>query len=91
MNITLQPITADNFGQAINLKVTPEQESFVASNVLSLAQSKFYPFLIPVAIYEGEEMVGFLMYMLDEEDGRYWLTRLMVAPERQGGVTEGRP
>lgn len=38
MNITLQPITEENFLDAFNLKLKKEQESFVSHPVRSLAQ-----------------------------------------------------
>ena len=39
MNITLQPITEENFLDAFNLKLKKEQESFVSHPVRSLAQA----------------------------------------------------
>ena len=38
MNITLQPITEENFLDAFNLKLKKEQESFVNHPFRSLAQ-----------------------------------------------------
>lgn len=37
--VTLQKITWYNFKKVISLKVTPEQEDFIADNLYSLAQS----------------------------------------------------
>ena len=86
MNVTLREITADNWRACVKLKVAPEQERFVASNVFSLAQSKYEPELIPMGIYDGEMMVGFLMYRpMDFGVGRVWaIYRLMVAHDQQG-------
>ena len=42
MNITLQPITEENFLDAFNLKLKKEQESFVSHPVRSLAQAYVY-------------------------------------------------
>jgi diamine N-acetyltransferase len=68
------------------LKVAPEQERFVASNAFSLAQSKYEPELIPQGIYDGETMVGFLMYRpADFGLAKVWLIyRLMVGKDYQG-------
>ena len=33
---------------------------------------------IPLAIYDGETPVGFLMYCVDRDDGEWWIYRLMV-------------
>ncbi|MDQ3022240.1 MAG: hypothetical protein M3R36_16955 [Bacteroidota bacterium] len=43
MNIILREVTKENYLEAIKLKVTLEQNNFVASNIFSIAQSKFYP------------------------------------------------
>ena len=41
MAITLREITADNFVEAIRLKVALEQAKYVAANAASISQSKF--------------------------------------------------
>ena len=41
--ITLRPISKDNFWDCIDLAVHPEQQSFVTSNAISIAQSKVQP------------------------------------------------
>ncbi len=60
MPITLKEITKDNYVECIRLKVRDNQR-FVASNVYSLAESKYEPENIPMAVYAGETMVGFVM------------------------------
>ncbi|HEY8601681.1 MAG TPA: hypothetical protein VIL85_24860, partial [Thermomicrobiales bacterium] len=73
MTVSLRDVTKENWQECIKLKLTPEQEHFVASNTYSLAESKFMPTFIPQAIYanmdgiEGETMVGFVMYGLYPE------------------------
>ena len=84
MSITLREVTPANFKECINLRVSDAQKTFVASNVTSIAQSKFYPTMNTSAVYAGEEMVGFAMFGLDEDDGRYYLVRLMVDERHQG-------
>lgn len=84
MVVTLRDVTKDNWEDVIRLELPDEQRSFVASNVYSLAESKFYPGEIPCAIYAGDELVGFAMYCLDEDDGNYWIWRLMVDKRFQG-------
>jgi diamine N-acetyltransferase len=76
--ITLREITRDNYLECLRLKVAPEQEGFVASNAISLAQSKYHPETVPLAIYHDETMVGFIMYCIDSDDDSYWIWRLMV-------------
>ncbi len=76
--VRLEPITPQNFKECINLKVADEQMEFVATNVASIAQSKIYPTANPMAVYDGGQMVGFVMFGYDEEDEHYCLARLMI-------------
>ena len=76
--VTLREITKDNFWECIGLKVEKGQEHFVAPNAVSLAESKYYPEYVPLAIYDDENMVGFLMHGVDPEDGAPWIIRLMI-------------
>lgn len=82
--VRLEPVTPQNFKECINLKVGDAQNTFVASNLMSIAQSKIYPTVNPMAVYNGEEMVGFVMFGLDEDDGKYYLVRLMIDERHQG-------
>ncbi|HEX6780114.1 MAG TPA: GNAT family N-acetyltransferase [Ktedonobacterales bacterium] len=82
--IALQEITADTWRQCARLKVRSDQENFVAPNVSSLAQSKYEPGLLPLAVYDGETMVGFVMYNEQPyEPGKYFIYRVMVGAEFQ--------
>lgn len=87
MTITLGEITADNFNEAVRLKVAQSQQNWVASNVYSIAESKFEPDMTIKGIYAGETMVGFAFYGLaewDEGDTRPTIMRLMIADGQQG-------
>ena len=84
MTIVLRPVGSDNWEEAAGLKVRDDQSDFVAPNVWSIAESKFYDALRPMAIYDDETMVGFLMYGLDPQDGQYWLYRFMIDQRFQG-------
>lgn len=82
--IALQEITADTWRQCARLKVRSDQENFVAPNISSLAQSKYEPGLLPLAVYDGETMVGFVMYNEQPyEPGKYFIYRVMVGAEFQ--------
>ncbi len=82
--ITLQAITKENFWDCIDLMVYPDQQEFIISNAVSIAQAKVQPECIPLAIYNDATMVGFLMYCLDNDDDEYWIYRLMVDQNYQG-------
>jgi diamine N-acetyltransferase len=86
MNVQLRPVTRQNFEECCDLEVAENQQEFVSSNVFSLAESKFFPEFIPVAIYAGDTIVGFLMYGRDDLDGElvWTLLRLMVDRRYQG-------
>ena len=76
--ILLKEITRENFWDAVSIEVAPEQIEFVTSNAVSIAQSEVQPECIPLAAYDDDLMVGFLMYYIDEDDGEYWIYRMMV-------------
>ena len=61
MLISLREITADTVHQITSLSVSPEQQRFVASNAISLAQALFSPDAWYRAIYAGESPAGFVM------------------------------
>ena len=80
--VSLKPVNNENFWDVISLKVGKDQ-NFVAPNVISIAQSKVDPSLIPLAIYNDQKLVGFLLYGIDPDDENYWIVRLMVDEKHQ--------
>lgn len=76
--IIFKEITKKNFWDCIELTVAKEQVDFVTTNAVSIAQSKVQPECIPLAVYDNEIMVGFIMYCIDEDDGEYWIYRIMI-------------
>ncbi|MEG1547327.1 MAG: GNAT family N-acetyltransferase [Clostridia bacterium] len=76
--ITLKPIDRNNFIAILKLSVSVPQQEFVASNSFSLAQSKVQPECVPLAVYDGDLPVGFVMYAMDEDDLEYWIYRVMI-------------
>ena len=87
MTIELRSITKDNWYDCCKLKVAEGQKRFVATNSVSLVQAAYEKHLLPLAIYDGETMVGFVMF--SKERGPkwgYWILRLMVdeAHQRNG-------
>jgi diamine N-acetyltransferase len=76
--VSLRPITPDNMRAVMRLKVTPEQEQFVAPNAVSIAQGAYEPMAWPRAIYADETPVGFVMLYDDPFEPEYYLWRLMI-------------
>lgn len=84
MSIRLVGINHENWEECVNLKLDKGQEQYVASNVFSLAQAAYlktdtYSF-IPLAIYNDDQMVGFLLW--DQiplgDTGIYFIQRFMI-------------
>lgn len=80
----LKTISKDNWWKAISLRVREDQVNFVASNVYSLAQLNFLENFHAKGIYLGDEMIGFTLYGIDEEDQEYWIYRMMIDQKHQG-------
>lgn len=84
--VTLQEVDVGNFNALVALQPAPGQESFIAPNVLSIAQSKVAPNFLPLAIQQGETVVGFLMFGQDIDTGDWHIVRLMIgAPYQRRG------
>lgn len=82
--VHLQKITKDNWVKAISLRVREDQVNFVASNAVSLAQLNFLENFHAKGVYNGEEMIGFALYGIDEDDHEYWIYRMMIDQKHQG-------
>lgn len=80
----LKTIIKDNWVDAISLRVKEDQVNFVASNAVSLAQLNFLENFHAKGVYYGEEMVGFTLYGIDEDDHEYWIYRMMIDAKHQG-------
>ena len=83
----LKKITEENFIDAFNLKLTPEQEHFVSHPIRSLAQAYVYREQCqPFGIYEGDTMVGYVMVIYDYDIPEYDIWHMMIdeSKQRQG-------
>ncbi len=98
MNIHLRPITRENWFECIKLKPAADQQNFVASNAISLAEAYVEPWWRPCAVYADQTMVGFVMYgrwpsdlpapLADEEEERLpgidYILSFMIDERHQG-------
>lgn len=82
--VRLEEINRDNWEECANLKLRTSQGGLVAPNLYSIAESRVEATFMPLAIYAGDTMVGFLMWGIDPDDGEYWLYRLMIDEKYQG-------
>lgn len=85
ISVTFRPITKENWLECSQLNLDSSQENFVASNLFSIAQSKFEPERVPLAIYNSQDlMIGFVMYNDKPlKDGTFRISRLMIGKNYQ--------
>lgn len=84
MAVILRDITRDNWLDCVKLKVGPDQERFVASNAFSLCQAHYEDGWRPMGIYDGESMVGLVMFSRTRHpEWGYWIVRVMVDARHQ--------
>ncbi len=84
MTVTLREINHSNWKKCIRLNPGKDQAHFVAPNTYSLVEAAYEPNCFPLAIYTGEEMVGFVMYNFNDDDHNWWICRLMIDEKEQG-------
>lgn len=83
--ITLQRVAGENWRGVAALAVHESQMEFVA-------QPSYYLALCcyenagwqPLAIHRGSQVIGFLMWAVDPEDGSCWLGGLIIDRQAQG-------
>jgi diamine N-acetyltransferase len=77
--VTLREITEDTLRPILKLKVSPDQEKYVASNAVSIAQAYFQRENAWFrGIYADETPVGFLMLDDRPNEASYFLWRFMI-------------
>jgi diamine N-acetyltransferase len=76
--ITLREINKESVYDILKLKVTSDQDQFVAPNSVSIAEAYYEPKAWFRAIYADETPVGFVMLYDDSDEPVYFLWRLMV-------------
>ncbi len=83
--VTLQEITKETFREILRLKVSPNQEKFVASNAASLAEALFNPGTAwHRAVYADGVPAGFVMMEIKTAEQKYFLWRFMIDARFQG-------
>lgn len=87
--IELRKITEEDFHDVLSLELSEEQQQakLVAPNVRSLAEAWLYrenEDVFPYAVYNNEELVGFILIDVDEEERAYMIWRMMIDKNHQG-------
>ncbi len=82
--IHLEKITEQNFVDAFQLKLAPEQEAFVSHPIRSLAQAYVYRDQCqPFGIYQDDTMVGYVMVIYDYDIPEYDIWHMMIDRSHQ--------
>ncbi len=85
MKTELRPITEENFIDAFNLRLAPEQDQFVSHPIRSLAQAYVYRNQCqPFGIYAAGRMVGYVMVIYDYDIPEYDIWHMMIDASEQG-------
>jgi diamine N-acetyltransferase len=82
--VTVERINSEQRACVLPLQPHSHQLSFVASNAASLEEADGNASCTPLVIRANGKPVGFAMYALDEDDGNYWVYRLMIDARFQG-------
>ena len=83
--VTLREVTKETSREIMKLKVSPEQEQFVAPNVWSIAQAYFDRETAWFrGVYADDAPVGFVMLSDDPTKEEYFLWRFMIDARYQG-------
>ena len=92
--LTLREVTRSNVQAAFQLRVSPEQQHFVAdyAPIAAIALAKAYVHAfgfqwIPYALYREDEMVGFVALAYEDSEAhrsRYWMFHFFIDARYQG-------
>lgn len=82
--VLLRAVDKNNWLACVALKVAESQETFLPSNLSSIAGAQFYPDSRSRAIYANDDLVGYALYGIDETTGLWKIFRLMIDEKSQG-------
>lgn len=82
--VTLREVDAGNWRACAQLEVREEQSEFVHPVSYYLALCHYAGTWHPLAIYLGDEVVGFVMWAVDHSDDSGWIGGLVIAGPLQG-------
>ena len=77
-------IDRSNYWDCITLTVDDSQVDFVADNKQSLVEAAYEEGLYVLGIYQGETMVGFVLYDYDDTFPGWSMSRFMIGKQFQG-------
>jgi len=83
-SVSLRPVDGENWREVAKLKVTEAQHEFVAEPCYYLALCNYGDLWQPLAIYLGKQVIGFMMWAVDTENGSCWLGGILIDQSMQG-------
>ena len=81
--VTLRSVNRDNWREVTKLEVNESQREFVADPCYYLALCNYGELWQPLAIYLGEQVIGFMMWAIDSDDGSCWLGGILIDRKHQ--------
>jgi len=78
VKITLRPVDKENWRHVAHLKVSGSQREYVMEPSYYLAICNYEYIWNPLAIYLDKQVIGFMMWGIDPEDGYCWFGGIMV-------------
>ncbi len=82
-SITLRPIDENNWRDVAKLEVAEGQRDFVAEPSYYLALCCYGNDWQPLAVYLNEQVIGLLMWAVEEADGSCWLGGILIDQQHQ--------
>ena len=82
--LILSPVSPGNWRKVIRVKVHEYQQDYVADPSYYLLLCHYGELWQPLAIFVGEQVIGFIMWGIDPQDGSCWLGGFQIDAEWQG-------
>ena len=77
-------IDKSNYRECMELQVEESQKHFVADNTRSLVEAAYEDGLYALGVYDGDTMVGFVLYDYDDTYPGWSMSRFMIGRQFQG-------
>jgi diamine N-acetyltransferase len=82
-HVRLRPVDRDTWREVVKLEVNEAQREFVAEPCYYLALCNYGELWQPLAIFFGDQVIGFMMWAVDSDDGSCWLGGILIDKKRQ--------
>lgn len=82
--VTLRPVDRTNWRAVVALRITAAQQATVSELSHLLLLCHYDDTWHPLAVYRNEEIIGFLMWGIDQHDGSCWLRGVRIDKRWQG-------